>query len=250
MTMRNLSQNQKWSIGFGIATVVVFLMNHFLFIGNVLPANIKMSMLGWLNPMTINEALVYAMMALGLNIVVGFAGLLDLGFVAFWAIGGYVGGWLMSSFFAKDGINISILGNPGIGSQGGIHISFWLTLMIAGAFTAIWGVIIGAPTLRLKSDYLALVTLGFGEIIPEVFRNGDDIAGINITNGNLGIAPVDKIQIGPVELGPFDTDIKFLIYAGLTALVLLLSLRLRDGRLGRAWLAIREDELEIGRAHV
>ena len=87
MMMRNLSQNQKWSIGFGIATVVVFLMNHFLFIGNVLPANIKMSMLGWLNPMTINEALVYAMMALGLNIVVGFAGLLDLGFVAFWAIG-------------------------------------------------------------------------------------------------------------------------------------------------------------------
>ena len=241
--MRTLSQNQKWSIGFGIAAVVVFLMNHFLFVGNVLPANVKMQMLGWLNPMTINEALVYAMMALGLNIVVGYAGLLDLGFVAFWAIGGYVGGWLMSSFFAKDGLNISIFGNPGVGSQGGIHISFWLTLMIAGAFTAVWGVIIGAPTLRLKSDYLALVTLGFGEIIPEVFRNGDDIGGINITNGNLGIAPVDKIMFGPVELGPFDTDLKFVIYAALTALVLTLSLRLRDGRLGRAWLAIREDEL-------
>ena len=241
--MRTLTSNQKWSIGFGIAALVIFLMNRFLFLGNVLPANVKMTMLGWLNPMTINEALVYAMMALGLNIVVGYAGLLDLGFVAFWAIGGYVGGWLMSGFFGKDGIDFNFLGNPGVGTVGGIHISFWLVLVIAGAFTAIWGVIIGAPTLRLKSDYLALVTLGFGEIIPEVFRNGDDIAGVNITNGNLGISPVDYILIGPIELGRFDTDLKFLIYAGLTAVIVALSLRLRDGRLGRAWLAIREDEL-------
>ena len=235
------SSNRKWALSYLAIAVVVYLMNHFLFIGNVLPSNVKMTMLGWLNPLTINEALVYAIMALGLNIVVGYAGLLDLGFVAFWAIGGYVAGWLMSGFFGS--LNINIGGNPGFGVIGGIHLPWWLVILAAGGFTAIWGVIIGAPTLRLKSDYLALVTLGFGEIIPEVFRNGDDINGWNVSNGNLGIAPIDAIKIGPKSLGPFDTDIKFIIYAAIVAFVIMVSLRLREGRLGRAWLAIREDEL-------
>lgn len=241
--LKSLSTNQKWSLGYTIGLILMFLFQKFVLNGNVLPNSTKTELLGWLSPMTINEALVYAMMALGLNIVVGYAGLLDLGFVAFWAIGGYVAGWLMSNFFAKDGLDINIFGNPQFGAEGGIHISFWIVLIIAGAFTAVWGVIIGAPTLRLKSDYLALVTLGFGEIIPEVFRNGDDISGVNITNGNLGISPIDNIVLGPKTLGPFDTDLKFLIFSFLTALIIFLSLRLREGRLGRAWLAIREDEL-------
>ncbi|MEY2634377.1 MAG: hypothetical protein RIS75_317, partial [Actinomycetota bacterium] len=241
MNIKSWSTNRKWSAGYLLAIVGIFLMNKFLLNGNVLPANAKTQLLGWLNPSSINEALVYAMMALGLNVVVGYAGLLDLGFVAFWAIGGYVAGWLMSGFFAN--LDINFFGNPGFGVIGGIHLSFWLVLILAGGFTAIWGVIIGAPTLRLKSDYLALVTLGFGEIIPEVFRNGDDINGVNVTNGQLGIAPLDKIQVGPLLLGSADSDLKFLIYSGLTAIILVISLRLRDGRLGRAWLAIREDEL-------
>ena len=238
---KSLSTNRKWAYSYLAGGVVVFFMNRFLLIGNLLPPDVKMTLMGWLNPNTINESLIFAMMALGLNIVVGYAGLLDLGYVAFWAIGGYVAGWLMSNFFYM--LNLNILGNPGFGSVGGIHLSFWFVLMAAGTFTAIWGVIIGAPTLRLKSDYLALVTMGFGEIIPEVFRNGDDINGLNITNGNLGIAPTDNIMLITKTLGPFDLDLKFLIYAALVAAIIVLSLRLREGRLGRAWLAIREDEL-------
>ncbi|MEY3278551.1 MAG: hypothetical protein RLZZ426_1037 [Actinomycetota bacterium] len=243
MNISSWNTNRKWSLGYAIALVTMFLINHFLLSGNVLPTGVKSQLLGWLNPSSINEALVYAMMALGLNVVVGYAGLLDLGFVAFWAIGGYVAGWLMSGFLANANLDFNFFGNPGFGVVGGIHLSFWLVLILAGAFTAVWGVIIGAPTLRLKSDYLALVTLGFGEIIPEVFRNGDDINGLNLTNGQLGIAPLDKIQLGPILLGSADSDLKFLIYSGLTAFILFVSLRLRDGRLGRAWLAIREDEL-------
>ena len=104
------------------------------------------------------------MLALGLNIVVGYAGLLDLGYVAFWAIGGYIAGWLMSPFFAP--VELQPLRQPGAGYDPGIHINFWLVLLIAGGVLRLCGIIIGAPTLRLKSDYLALVTLGFGEIIP------------------------------------------------------------------------------------
>ena len=101
-------------------------------------------------------------MALGLNIVVGYAGLLDLGYVAFWAIGGYTGGWLMSGFIFKAKVKV---GGSALPTAQGVHISFWAVLIIAGLVCAFMGIIIGAPTLRLKSDYLAIVTLGFGEII-------------------------------------------------------------------------------------
>jgi branched-chain amino acid transport system permease protein len=125
-------------------------------------------------------------------------------------------------------------------------------LPIGAAVCALAGAIIGAPTLRLKSDYLALVTLGFGEIIPEVFRNGGDVNGFNLTNGVKGIDPIDPIPLGlihailprvPSTLGPFDNTYKFLVYALLTGVAIFISLRIRVGRLGRAWLAIREDEL-------
>jgi branched-chain amino acid transport system permease protein len=189
----------------------------------------------------------------------------DLGYVAFWAFGGYTAGWIMSSFFsamnpALKNFNLSILGNPPAGSHTGIHLSFWLAVPVGGFFCALWGIIIGAPTLRLKSDYLALVTLGFGEIIPEFFRNADwstrsatgqQTGGLNLTNGLSGINPVDEIGTGPLglipgipgTLGPFNQDFKFLVYCLIAAACVFISLRLREGRLGRAWLAIREDEL-------
>ena len=137
---------------------------------------------------------VYVMLALGLNIVVGFAGLLDLGFVAFYALGAYVVGWLASTHF--KGVSFALFSAvPAQGVSGkelpGIHISFWLLLIVAGVFAALWGVIIGAPTLRLRGDYLAIVTLGFGEIIPRFFVNGDNIFGYNLTNGTIGIKGID-----------------------------------------------------------
>ena len=206
------------------------------------PSEFRNFIQGWFSNANTNEMVIYIIMALGLNIVVGYAGLLDLGFVAFWAIGGYVAGWLMSSFL--NTFKVNIFGNPAPGLEMGIHVTFWWVLLAGGAFCAIWGIIIGAPTLRLKSDYLALVTLGFGEIIPQVFVNGENINGFNLSNGNKGITPLDPIQFfGFRNLGPFDLDYKFVIYAIICAGMVLVSLRLRSGRLGRAWLAIREDEL-------
>jgi branched-chain amino acid transport system permease protein len=133
-----------------------------------------------------------------------------------------------------------------------VHLNFWIVLIAAALVCALFGVIIGAPTLRLKSDYLALVTLGFGEIIYRFFYNGDDLWGQNLTNGTQGITPVDSVRFfgfdstGALtwkDLGPFDLLPKFLIFVLLVAVVLFASIRIREGRLGRAWLAIREDEL-------
>jgi branched-chain amino acid transport system permease protein len=205
---------------------------------------------GWFPLNGINQCIIWAMLAVGLNIVVGYAGLLDLGYVAFWAIGGYVAGWLMSGFFDKAHVNL--FGNPAPFVIGGIHVNFWLVVVLGGAVCAFFGILIGAPTLRLRSDYLALVTLGFGEIIPQIFHNGDDVAGHNLSNGTKGIAPIDPVKSVAVDanggfafrtLGPFDHLSRYLIFIVLTAIIVFVSLRLRVGRLGRAWLAIREDEL-------
>ena len=144
---------------------------------------------------------VYALFALGLNIVVGFAGLLDLGYVAFFLFGAYVGAWLMSDFAvnvtqrrAVD-IDIHFLDAAAPTSRASTSRS-GSSSSSPRVVAAIAGVVIGAPTLRLKSDYLALVTLGFGEILPEVFRNGDDLSGLNLTNGTKGIGPVDQVGMG------------------------------------------------------
>ncbi len=196
---------------------------------------------------------VYVMLALGLNIVVGFAGLLDLGFVAFYALGAYVVGWLASTHF--KGVSFTLFSTvPAQGVSGrelpGIHISFWLLLIVAGVFAALWGVIIGAPTLRLRGDYLAIVTLGFGEIIPRFFLNGDDILGYNLTNGTIGIKGIDSPgipflpdslktwqQFGTLDLNPWYYTILVLVL-----ITIFVNIRLRDSRLGRAWIAVREDE--------
>jgi branched-chain amino acid transport system permease protein len=194
---------------------------------------------------------VYVMLALGLNIVVGFAGLLDLGFVAFYALGAYVVGWFASSHFNQVSFSLgtamtSLTGEP----LQGIHISFWLLLIVAGAFTALCGVIIGAPTLRLRGDYLAIVTLGFGEIIPRFFQNGDDLGGFNLTNGTVGIKAVDPpgIQFLPESLdawkqfGTLDLHPWYYTILVMVLIAIYVNIRLRDSRLGRAWISVREDE--------
>jgi branched-chain amino acid transport system permease protein len=196
---------------------------------------------------------VYVMLALGLNIVVGFAGLLDLGFVAFYALGAYVVGWFASTHFSDVSFRfLSALPAQSVSGRElpGIHISFWLLLIGAGAFAALWGVIIGAPTLRLRGDYLAIVTLGFGEIIPRFFLNGDNIFGYNLTNGTVGIKGIDSPgipflpdslrtwqQFGTLDLNPWYYTILVLVLT-----TIFVNIRLRDSRLGRAWIAVREDE--------
>ena len=196
---------------------------------------------------------VYVMMALGLNVVVGYAGLLDLGYVAFYAIGAYTAAWLASPQGSRYGWDINF---GGVGAQagvGGIHISIWVILALAGCLTALFGIFIGLPTLRLRGDYLAIVTLGFGEIVYVAALNGSSIAGANITNGSQGINPIDPPGFGAWlhdKLGlPADfltasnsTDLYYWGALVLVCFIVVCSLMLRDSRLGRAWIAIREDE--------
>ena len=185
----------------------------------------------------VSDGMIYVLLALGLNIVVGYAGLLDLGYAAFFAIGAYAMGLL----------NSPVLGSPLYGHAW----SFWLCIWIAAAVSALLGVVIGAPTLRVRGDYLAIITLGFGEIIPVAIRNlGDftiDIGGwrpierLNLTGGENGVNPVGRPYLPGV---PFETDpvpwYFLILIVGLASLWAMN--RLRDSRLGRAWMAIREDE--------
>jgi len=194
------------------------------------------------------NSLGYIIMALGLNIVVGFAGLLDLGYVAFYAIGAFVMGWLGSSQFPNADIHIGA--SPFADKLPGIHVWFPLIVIAAALFTAMWGVILGAPTLRLRGDYLAIVTLAFGEIVPRVFENSTSgIFGIGHTdfsNGRQGITPIDKINLPwTTETLRYPLELKPVYYVGLfmVLLVIFFNIRLRDSRLGRAWIAVREDEV-------
>ena len=201
---------------------------------------------------------IFAMMAVGLNIVVGYAGLLDLGYVAFYALGAYAGAWFASPHASEFGLDFSF-GAVGVpAGLGGMHISIWLVLLIAAAIAAAGGVIIGLPTLRLRGDYLAIVTLGFGEIIGQVARNGDkDTLGFNLTAGPPGINPIDPAGFGswlssttrlPADFiatsGKYVNFVSLYYWSAIALLLLTVfcSLRLRDSRLGRAWIAIREDE--------
>mgnify|MGYP001809876618 CR=1 FL=1 len=176
-------------------------------------------------------AMLYVMLALGLNIVVGFAGLLDLGYVAFYAVGAY--------FYA-------ILASP----QFGIHLPFWVLLPMGAGVACLFGVLLGAPTLRLRGDYLAIVTLGFGEII-RIFLNNLN-APLNITNGPQGINMIDPVRIAghsltrPIEmlgLNLSGAHLHYFLFLALTLLVIFIALRLQQSRIGRAWAAIREDEV-------
>jgi branched-chain amino acid transport system permease protein len=192
--------------------------------------------------------IVYMMMAIGLNIVVGYAGLLDLGYVAFYAMGAYTVAWFASLQFPQRTVHFGAVGVPP--DLPGFHISIWLLLGAAALLTAWVGVIIGLPTLRLRGDYLAIVTLGFGEIMPQVARNGDNLfgTGFNLTNGPNGITPIDSPGIGGFSFlqgsGTFFTSTRVFYWMAMLLLLFTVfcSWRLRDSRLGRAWIAIREDE--------
>jgi branched-chain amino acid transport system permease protein len=202
---------------------------------------------------TVFQMAVYVMLALGLNIVVGYAGLLDLDYVAFFALGAYTLGWFGSSLFSGQNIHFLDVGNTAIP---GIHLSFWVVVPLAGLICAIAGIIIGWPTLRLRGDYLAIVTLGFGEIIPDVFRNGDSIFGHNLTNGVRGVTQLDRPGFGqtvndatggflPDRYSSLPDELKPWFYTILLMclITIFVNLRLRDSKMGRAWIAVREDEV-------
>jgi ABC-type branched-subunit amino acid transport system permease subunit len=168
------------------------------------------------------QAGVWVLLAIGLNVVVGLAGLLDLGYAAFFAIGAYTYAYGASPFSHN-------------------HIPFWPMLIVGAAVAAIFGLLLGAPTLRLRGDYLAIVTLGFGEIVPVVFNNSD-----KYTNGTNGITALYQ----PAIPGLFDKGFGFgnpvpyyITVAAIIAIAMILLYRLQDSRLGRAWMAVREDEL-------
>ena len=176
-------------------------------------------------------ALLYVMLALGLNIVVGYAGLLDLGYVAFYALGAYLYAWLASPHF-------------------GLHLPFWAVLPLGALLAGVFGVLLGAPTLRLRGDYLAIVTLGFGEII-RIFMNNLD-APINITNGPQGMNLIDPIAFGGFALSKThkffgfavsNAHLYYYLFLAFVLVVMFVALRLQDSRIGRAWAAIREDEV-------
>ena len=177
-----------------------------------------------------NLAILFTLLALGLNIVVGFAGLLDLGYVAFYAVGAYAYALLASPHF-------------------GLHLPFWVILPIGAAVAALFGLLLGAPTLKLRGDYLAIVTLGFGEII-RIFLNNLS-RPVNITNGPQGIAGIDPFRIGSVSFAKTDTFLGLTISGPMKyywmlllvlVIVIVINLRLQNSRIGRAWEAVREDE--------
>ncbi|MES2077080.1 MAG: ABC transporter ATP-binding protein [Pseudomonadota bacterium] len=214
----------------------------------------------------IDMALLYIMLALGLNIVVGFAGLLDLGYIAFYAVGAYMTGLLASPQFAT--LIESVLNQyPALGDflvavlgedirANGIHLSVWLIVPLAGALAGLFGALLGAPTLKLRGDYLAIVTLGFGEIIRIFMNNLNE--PINFTNGPQGINLIDPIRVFGVNLageagsranvvvGGFSmpsVNAYYFLFLFLCIAVVFVTSRLQHSRLGRAWVAIREDEI-------
>jgi branched-chain amino acid transport system permease protein len=200
-------------------------------------------------------AAAYVVMALGLNVVVGFAGLLDLGYVAFFAIGAHVTAHLASAFWADaaGGSGIALFVGEPAASMPGIHLNFLIILVLAIVATTTAGVVIGVPTLRLRGTYVGIVTLAFGEIIGQVADNGQEIKvfGGTLTAGPNGITPIDSIDLpfvapfGPLNLRPW-----YWFALALVALMLFVNVRLRDSRMGRAWIAVRDDEQAAASAGV
>ena len=178
-----------------------------------------------------NLAILFAILSLGLNVVVGFAGLLDLGYIAFYGVGAYCYALLASPHF-------------------GLHLPFWIILPLGAALACIFGILLGAPTLKLRGDYLAIVTLGFGEIV-RIFLNNLS-QPVNITNGPQGVTLIDPFKIDGLVFNrtdmllglTFTGPMKYYYLLLLLLIgVMLVNVRLQDSRLGRAWVAIREDEL-------
>ncbi len=218
MTALMTHPKAKWA---GVALIAIALI--------ALPFALAQAGTAWVR--ITNFALLFVMLSLGLNIVVGFAGLLDLGYIAFYAVGAYVYALLASPHF-------------------NIHLPFWVILPIGALVAAMFGVLLGAPTLKLRGDYLAIVTLGFGEIV-RIFLNNLS-QPVNITNGPRGIARIDPFSIGSFSFSKSETffgltfsgPIKYYyLLLVVMLLVIFINLRLQDSRIGRAWEAIREDEV-------
>jgi len=204
------TRSKPWLIWVGFALIGIALA--------VLPFALTQVGTTWVR--ITNYAILYILLALGLNIVVGFAGLLDLGYIAFYAVGAYV---------------YALLASP----QFGLHLPFWVILPIGAAVAALFGAMLGAPTLKLRGDYLAIVTLGFGEII-RIFLNNLS-RPVNITNGPQGIAGIDPFTLPGFR---FDSPIKYYyLLLAVVLIVIVINLRLQNSRIGRAWEAIREDEI-------
>ena len=189
-------------------------------------------------------ALIYVMLALGLNVVVGFAGLLDLGYVAFFAVGAYTYGLLASPQLTDSFPAIAAL------FPDGLHMPLWMILPVGAAIAGFFGMLLGAPTLKLRGDYLAIVTLGFGEII-RVFLNNLDHP-INITNGPKGLNQIDSlkffgIDLGkPLHIGGYEipsVSLYYYLFLVLVVISVVICHRMELSRVGRAWMAIREDEI-------
>ena len=208
-------------MGTGIALMAIALL--------LLPFALSYAGTAWVR--IANFALLYVLLALGLNIVVGFAGLLDLGYIAFYAVGAYAYALLASPHF-------------------GLHLPFWVILPIGAGVAALFGVMLGAPTLKLRGDYLAIVTLGFGEIV-RIFLNNLS-QPVNITRGPQGIAGIDPVRIAGIDFSRSNSVLGVVVSGPMKYYYLLLALllaivvvnvRLQDSRIGRAWEAIREDEV-------
>ena len=189
-------------------------------------------------------ALLYVMLALGLNIVVGFAGLLDLGYVAFYAVGAYTYALLCSPHLTDNFEWLQAM------YPDGLHVPIWLIIPIGAGIAAIFGILLGAPVLKLRGDYLAIVTLGFGEIV-RIFLNNLN-APLNFTNGPQGIGTIEPVTIfgfklsQPLEVFGFEFQpvmLYYYLFLLLALVIILVSVRLEDSRIGRAWMAIREDEI-------
>ena len=224
--MKNTKTN--WIIGAVALLVLPFLLQYF---GNA-----------WVR--IADLALLYVMLALGLNIVVGYAGLLDLGYVAFYAVGAYLFALMASPHLAENFAAFAAM------FPNGLHTSLWLVIPVAALLAAFFGAMLGAPTLKLRGDYLAIVTLGFGEII-RIFLNNLD-QPVNLTNGPKGVGQIDSVKIFGLDLGKrlelFGFDINsvtlyYYLFLVLVVVSIVICYRLQDSRVGRAWMAIREDEI-------
>jgi branched-chain amino acid transport system permease protein len=220
--------------------VVVFLVAAVLLA--VLPVMLQGVGHAWVR--ILDTALLYILLALGLNIVVGFAGLLDLGYIAFYALGAYLFALLASPHLVENFPLIAAW------FPTGLHAPVWVAIPLAAGLAAMAGVLLGAPTLKLRGDYLAIVTLGFGEII-RVFLNNMDMP-LNITNGPKGIDRIESLEVFGINLGqPFEVagytfepvTLHYYFFLAVVVVAVILCLRLSDSRLGRAWRAIREDEI-------
>ena len=228
-----LSQNRSavWLATAVVAVILILLPFAFGMMGNA-----------WVRALAF--ALLYIMLAMGLNIVVGFAGLLDLGYIAFYAVGAYMYALLASPHLASTFTWIAQ------NFPTGLHSSIWFVVPLGAGIAAMFGILLGAPVLKLRGDYLAIVTLGFGEIV-RIFINNLN-APVNITNGPQGITLIEPVKIAGINFGRtlnvFDVSLPsvylyYYLFLVLTIAAIVVCVRLQDSRLGRAWMAIREDEI-------